>query len=103
MQPRTLVIHRSLNRPALLLGCDRELILFSGLIAAVMIFSVMSKLSILFGILFWMACLAGLSRMGKVDPLMRQVFIRHIRYKDFAPASARYCGVAPMVADGWKE
>ena len=29
-----------------------------------------------------------LQRMGKADPLLRQIYVRHIRYKAFYPAKS---------------
>ncbi len=100
---RRLTLHRSLNRSALLLGCDRELLLLSGVLSATMIFAVLTKVAIVFGIVFWLVMLAFLSRLAKVDPLMRLVYLKHIRYPDFMPAQARYCGKVPTVPTSWKE
>lgn len=47
---RRSTINRALTRPSLLLGCERELILMAGLIAAIMIFALKTWSSILFGV-----------------------------------------------------
>jgi len=87
-QPVFTPMRASLNRPQLLMGGDRELVLLSGLLLALMAVSVMSFLSFLIGGASFMAIVAVLARMGKEDPLMRQVYARHLAYKDFYPAKS---------------
>jgi len=87
--PREIPIHQSANRPQLLLGGDREMVLFAMLIAACLVFAVMTWWGVLTGLLFWWTSVAVLHRMGKADPLMRHAYIRHIRYTDFYPAKSR--------------
>ena len=87
MALRSAPIHRSLIRSNLLLGGDRELVMLSATIAAALIFSGLTKLSIITGILLWFASLFVLRMMAKADPLMRQVFLRYRR--DPAQAAAR--------------
>ena len=81
--PREMPFHQSANRPHLLLGGDRELVLVSGVLAAMLIFAVMTWWSMIAGLVLWLAAVAVLARMGKVDPLLRHVYIRHVRYRPF--------------------
>jgi hypothetical protein len=46
-QPREVPFHESANRPQLLMGGDRELILVSAILAAMLVFAVMNWWSIL--------------------------------------------------------
>jgi len=87
-QPVFTPMRASLNRPQLLMGGDRELVLLSGLLLALMAVSVMSFLSFLIAGASFMAIVAVLARMGKEDPLMRKVYARHLAYKDFYPAKS---------------
>lgn len=83
-------IHRSLIRPRLVAGAERELFLFLGLICATMIFVSVSWPSAIFGGLLWMAGVYVLREMAKVDPMMSQIYARHLKYKAFyAARSAR--------------
>jgi len=91
VSPREMAFHQSANRPHLLLGGDRELVLVSGVLAAILIFAVMTWWSILVGLAVWLVAVAVLARMGKVDPLLRHVYIRHIRYRSFYPAKSKLC------------
>lgn len=76
-------IHRALSRPNLLMGADRELGLVTGLTAVVLIFVVLTVYSALFGILIWFVVFAALRMMAKADPMMRQIYLRHMRYRAF--------------------
>lgn len=100
-EPRRIPIHRSLNRPFMLIGAERTLVQFAGLIAALIVLSGMSFFSLTCGVIFWSVCLWGLVRMGKADPQMSKIYQRHIMYKAFYPASAgAYAGPVPVRS--WK-
>ena len=51
------------------------------LIVLVLIFVVLTWFSVLLGIAIWAAVLAALRMMAKADPMMRQVYLRHIGYR----------------------
>ncbi|AMS45306.1 conjugal transfer protein TrbD (plasmid) [Aminobacter sp. Y103A] len=81
-------IHRALSRPNLLMGADRELVLVTGLAAAILIFVVLTLHSAVFGIAVWIGVVAALRMMAKADPMMRRVYIRHICYRShYRPTS----------------
>ena len=87
-RPREAVFHQSINRPNLLMGGDRELVLFAALIAGVMAFSLMTWWGVVLGVILWPSAIWALSRMAKADPLMRQVYIAHVRYGNYYPAKS---------------
>ncbi|MDI7864971.1 conjugal transfer protein TrbD [Rhizobiaceae bacterium n13] len=74
-------VHRALSRPNLLMGADRELVLITGLAAVILIFVVLTVYSVIFGVAIWIVIIGALRMMAKADPLMRQVYIRHISYR----------------------
>lgn len=76
-------IHRALSRPNLLMGADRELVLITGLATVILIFVVLTVYSALFGVAVWIVVIGILRMMAKADPLMRQVYVRHISYNPF--------------------
>ncbi|MDP9838598.1 type IV secretion system protein VirB3 [Neorhizobium huautlense] len=80
-------IHRALSRPNLLLGADRELVLVTGLIAVTLIFVVLTVYSAILGAAVWIAIVGALRMMAKADPVMRQVYLRHISYKPYYRAT----------------
>ncbi|CUX03929.1 conjugal transfer protein TrbD [Rhizobium pusense] len=82
-------VHRALSRPNLLMGADRELVLLTGLAAVILIFVVLTVYSALFGILIWIVIVGVLQMMAKADPMMRQVYVRHMRYRPhYLPTSS---------------
>jgi len=100
--PREMSFHQSANRPHLLLGGDRELVLISGVLAAILIFAVMAWWSIIAGIALWLAAVAVLARMGKADPLLRHVYLRHVRYRAFYPSKSKLCARPTTTRMRWK-
>lgn len=81
-------IHRALSRPNLLFGADRELVLVTGLAAVILIFVVLTPISAIVGVAIWMLVIGLLRMMGKADPLMRKVYLRHLRYRPSYPPTA---------------
>ncbi|NDW07634.1 MULTISPECIES: conjugal transfer protein TrbD [Jiella] len=81
--------HRALSRPSHLMGADRELVLMTGLATVILIFVVLTWYSALLGVAIWITVVAGLRVMAKADPMMRQVYLRYIRYRpSYRPTSA---------------
>lgn len=74
-------IHRALSRPNLLFGADRELVLVTGLASVILIFVVLTWFSALFGVATWIVIVGLLRQMAKADPMMRGVYLRHMRYR----------------------
>lgn len=100
--PREIVIHQSANRPHLLLGGDRELMLFAAMLAAMLIFSLVTWWGVFAGVLLWSLAVAVLSRMGKADPMLRQVYIRHVGYRGFYPAKGRLRTASASTPRSWR-
>ena len=86
--PREVIIHQSANRPNQILGGDRELVLIAILVAVSLAFSLGSWWGLGLAVGFWIGAIAVLQRIGKADPLLRQVYLRHIRYRPFYPAKS---------------
>tara|TARA_R110002020_G_scaffold138803_1_gene309304 strand:+ start:303 stop:602 length:300 start_codon:yes stop_codon:yes gene_type:complete len=82
-------IHRALSRPNHLIGADRELMLLTGLATVILIFVVLTWFSAMLGIALWITVVGILRIMAKADPLMRQVYLRHIGYRPaYLPTSS---------------
>lgn len=101
-KPRETMIHQSANRPNLLLGGDRELVLVMVMIAGGLAFSLASWWGIGLAAALWVASMGALQRMGKADPLLRPVYLRHIRYTDFYPAKSGLHGQTTETPSGWR-
>lgn len=76
-------IHRALSRPTLLFGADRELVLLTGLAAVILIFVVLTVVSAALGFAIWIVVVGLLRMMAKADPLMRKVYLKHIKYRPY--------------------
>jgi type IV secretion system protein VirB3 len=86
MELRTVPFHRAANRATLFLGGDREMVMFSGLLATALIFTALSWAAFIYGVLLWFITLFLFRLMAKSDPQLRQVYLRHRRYKGYYPA-----------------
>ena len=100
--PREITIHPSVHRPRMILGGDRELVIFLGLISAILVFALVTWWSITLGILLWLAGAALLVRMGKADPLMRGVYLRHVKYQSFYPTRASLDSTGVRLPRPWR-
>jgi type IV secretion system protein VirB3 len=97
-RPRTIAIHRSLTRPLLLAGADRELALANGVVVAALLFGIgvswytAGISSVLLVIGHW-----GLVLLAKHDPHLRPIYVRHIQLSAYYPAAPREPRRPPVV------
>ena len=82
-------MYRALHRPQQVMGGERELMLFSMLLAGGIIISAMNLVATIIGSILWLCCAYGLRAMAKADPLMSKVYIRQLKYKDYYPPFSR--------------
>lgn len=68
------------------MGGDRELVMFSGLLSAILVFAAQDWLAAIFGFTLWLLSLKGLRLMAKADPKMRAVYLRQRGYQAYYPA-----------------
>ncbi|AKK65874.1 conjugal transfer protein TrbD [Xanthomonas oryzae pv. oryzicola] len=83
MALRTIPVRRAGNRDNLFMGGDREMVMFSGLLAAILIFAAQDWNAAITGVVMWFAALWILRKMAKADPKMRFVYLRNRRYKPY--------------------
>lgn len=86
MSLRTIPIRRCGNRPSLFMGGDRELVMFSGLLSAILVFAAQDWLAAFAGLIMWFLSLKGLRLMAKSDPYMRAIYLRQRRYQAYYSA-----------------
>lgn len=86
---RTIPIRQVGNRHNLFMGGDRELVMFSGLLSAILIFAAQDWIALFIGVGLWFASIWVLRLMAKADPNMRFVYLRQRRYKPYYPARSR--------------
>jgi len=96
------MIHQSANRPNQILGGDRELVLVAILIAVSLAFSLASFWGVAVSVGFWIVAVAVLQRMGKADPMLRQIYMRHIRYRSFYTAKSGLLSACIQTPGNWR-
>lgn len=97
MQPVRTKVRQSLLRPLLVLGGERELVFGSGMLAAILVFSLGDLLLGGIGVAFWLLSLIAFQRMAKNDPQMLRVYIRHLNKKIFYPALPHATADDPVI------
>lgn len=79
------------NRASLFMGGDRELVMFTGLLAFALIFSAQDWVASGFGLVMWVSLLWVWRALARRDPLMRSVYMRHRRYaRHYAPRATPF-------------
>lgn len=90
---RRTTITRSLLRPNLIMGGEREWVMFTALLAGGVVISAQNLISIIVAIPLWIVSLFFLRRMAKVDSQMTKVYFRQLRYRPYyAPRSTPFHG-----------
>ena len=95
MALRTIPIRRAGNRDNLFMGGDRELVMFSGLLAFALIFSAQELRATVIGLLLWFGALFACRLMAKSDPKLRFVYLRSRKYKRYYAARSTPFRVNP--------
>ncbi|MDN5069410.1 conjugal transfer protein TrbD [Aliarcobacter butzleri] len=75
--------YSALNKPNLIFGADRELILMTGVISFGLFFTGLTWITTITAIFLFLVNGFFLRLMAKADPLMRYIFIRQVKYKKF--------------------
>jgi type IV secretion system protein VirB3 len=87
-QLRETPFYSALHRPHLILGCDRELLLFVMFFAASLMISGAGWLLFCVGVASIPVSIFVLRRMTAADPLMWKIYSRQMSYSDYyAPFS----------------
>lgn len=81
-------LHRSLTRPILMLGAEREFVLMLAVLAGIFIFSLAKLWAAVIGVALWLVGMFFLTRAGRYDPQLSKTGIRSLRYRKFYPADA---------------
>lgn len=83
---RKVAIPGSLTRPIMMIGCDRVLLPVVSLFCVYVGFMLglaQGKFGMLaISVVTWLVCHAGLKKMGKTDPHLREVISRAMRYSN---------------------
>ena len=61
----------------------KALVKRGGAVAVILVFVILTTVSALLGTVIWIVVVGLLRMMAKADPLMRRVYLRHIRYRPY--------------------
>ncbi|CUA96891.1 conjugal transfer protein TrbD [Thiomonas bhubaneswarensis] len=81
-------IHDSLNRPILMMGGERQLVLLLAIVAGIFIFSLAKLWAAIIGVTLWMVGQWALSRAASYDPVLSKTGSRLLKYRRHYPAQA---------------
>lgn len=85
-------IYRFGWRPTLFMGADRELTILLSMFCGIAVFYSFNIILILITAIIWSVNMKLLKMMARADPLMRQVYRNHIKYKSiYLAKSTIFC------------
>lgn len=80
----------SINRPILLLGCERSPLIWIGILcAALMLTNLTNWINIVAALSLWFISLKVLRLLAKKDPHLIQIYFRRLQYNAYYPAVSR--------------
>ncbi len=85
---RTIPIRQSLHKHSFVMGAERNLVMLSILISLLVGIGGLTLISCVSALIFWILAIVSLRKMAKIDPILSQVWYRHVRQQDFYPARA---------------
>lgn len=81
-------IHKSVIRHPHVMGGDRDIIYVSILISIASAMILMNIESIIFGLILFFVAVPAAKKMYKTDPILKDLYIRYIKYKHYYPCRA---------------
>lgn len=85
---RKIPIYQALNRPNLLFGAERELVIIVGIIVFALVFLALSIPAFILGLCLWVVMVGFLRMMAKADPMMSKIYRRQLHFQSYYPARA---------------
>lgn len=96
-------IHASGTRILQFMGGDRTLVLGGATFALYLAFMMSLRYGVWYGIpasvVVWVIWIALMRKLGKFDPQVREVYMRHRKYRAFYPARGRFNAPSPSYND----
>lgn len=91
--PRKIIIHKSLYKPALFVGCERLPFTLVVTLGGIMIMAYQTMTVFILVFLYYMLSLILIRRVNEYDPQFFRCLVRYLRYyQDYYPANAFYPG-----------
>ena len=86
---RKTAFHRALHRSNLILGGERELVLFTALLTGGLVITAQNLVTTIIGLMVWFTGIAFLRMMAKADPHMSHVYTRSLKFQVYYPGRSR--------------
>lgn len=93
----TIPVHKSLTRPQLFMGGERELVGMTYITVAAMCFALQSVTAWVLGFIAAVLVTGLLQRLAKFDPQLSLVYRRHLRFRSLYLARTRHTAPTLMV------
>lgn len=84
------------------MGGDRELVVLAAIFCVIIGLSLGTFKGFILAVGMWLFFLYWLQKMGRADPLMRRVYLRHVRYASWYSAKAGLYSRALNLPPSWK-
>lgn len=82
-------VYRALHRPNLILGGEREWVLFTALLAGGLALTAQNLVATAISAGLWFGVIGVLRLMARADPRMSLVYARQVRHQRYYPARSR--------------
>ena len=90
---RKIIIHKSLYKPALFVGCERLPFTIVATIGGIMLMAYQNLISFILVLSFYLLSLVLIRRVNENDPQFFKCLVRYLyRYSDYYPANEFYPG-----------
>ena len=90
-------IHQALTQPILLAGAERELTILVSFMAAIVWVAGKDILSLVIAVIVWVVGNSLCRMAAKGEAQRTRIFSRHVRYKEFYPATEKLGAPMPEV------
>lgn len=101
--PRKILIHKSLYKPVLFVGCERLPFTIVATIGGVMLMSYLNLYAIILVLLFYVISIVLIRRVNETDSQFFKCLYRYVRYyNDYYPANAFYPGRKDIPKNGFE-
>lgn len=95
---RQITIHKSLTRPILLMGVEREFMILNATLIAALVFGFgFTKIAMISAVFLASFGHWSLTWIGKRDSFMSRIYLRHIRYQSYYQARGSRLSQSPIV------
>jgi type IV secretory pathway TrbD component len=94
-QRRQIPIHDALVQPMLMIGAERDLVVFMTILLAMLVFACATWICTVVALICWVAAIVVLQRLARVDSQFSRVYLRHLKYRSRYSATSHAAALNP--------